>query len=263
MLGKLLKHEFRYNLKKFIPLYIAYAAVAAVMRILMLVMGTDGLSGESTNIQNESLEFALSMSLMLLMIAFIFGAFGLSLYTIFGNVSRFHKNLFTDEGYLMNTLPVPSYSHILCKLISGLVWYAITSIVVVAGCFVAFVSSDDFAFFPSELISELLEGNIADTIMTYVLSIITYCAFLLLCYMGEGISSMTGGKKGISVLIVIGCIILNSIVTTIITTVVLSFADSDTSYTVYNGIKLIYYCIVSVGLFFLTNLIIKEHLNLE
>lgn len=272
MLGKLLKHEFKYSAKRFIPLYIAYCAAGALIRIIMLVLGMDEIFGDSTNISNPALDLALSMAFIVFFIAFVFGAIGLLLYAIFGNVSRFHKNLFTDEGYLMNTLPVPSHSHILCKLISGLVWYAVTFIIVMAGVALAFGDIENFKIFPYGLINELFGDGWAYAVITYVLGIVTYSAFLLLCYMGEGMSSMMGGKKGLAVLTIIAALILNSIVSTLISTLVISgiginvydsIYDMGDTYLVVYGVRLIYYTIVSIALFFLTNLIIKDHLNLE
>lgn len=272
MLGKLLKHEFKYSAKRFVPIYIAYCAAGLLIRIVMLVLGMDEVFGESSNISNPALDLALTMSFIVLFIAFVFGAIGLLLYAIFGNVSRFHKNLFTDEGYLMNTLPVPSHSHILCKLISGLVWYAVTFVIVLAGVALAFGDIDSFKIFPYGIFNELFGDGWAYTLITYVLGIVTYSAFLLLCYMGEGISSMMGGKKGIAALTIIVALILNSIVSTLISTLVLSgiglgsydsVYDLGDNYLVVYGVRLLYYTLVSIALFFLTNLIIKEHLNLE
>lgn len=259
MLGKLLKHEFKYNAKILLPLYSIMLILAAVIRVVAMVNG----SGNSISDFNST-SLAIEITYVLIIIAFVFGLFGIVLYAMFGNVARFHKNLFTDEGYLMNTLPLPSSYHILCKLISGLVCYAVTVVLAILAGMLAFDSMDVIEFIPDLFGSDYL-------VLSYLLSIVGYCAFLLLCYMSEAIASKLGGKKGISSIIVVGCLIGNSILTTIIATIVLAgFNTNVYSTTTTNDqlmavsvVSLLYYIGVSVGLFFITNNLLKNHLNLE
>lgn len=258
MLGKLLKHEFKYNAKIFLPIYMIMLILAAVIRVVAMVNGSGNTISDFS-----STSLAVEITYVLIIIAFVFGLFGIVLYAMFGNITRFHKNLFTDEGYLMNTLPLPAYYHILCKLISGLVCYAVTVIFVILACMLAFDATDVIEFVPDLFGSDYL-------ILSYLLSIVGYCAFLLLCYMSEAISSKLGGKKGISAIIVVGCLIGNSILTTIISTIVLAGFNTDVYSTTTNDqlisvsvVNLIYYIGISVGLFFITNNLLKNHLNLE
>lgn len=258
MLGKLLKHETKYFAQRFIPFYIAYAISAILLRLSSIFVQSQDANSTSYVIAN--------IFLVLVSILYGFGTAGLMLFAIFGNVSRFHKNLFTDEGYLMNTLPVPSYNHILCKLISGFIWYIISCGVVYGVMFIADSGSEDiFSLLLKQLTSMISESPLG-TIAMLVCSALTYAAFLLLCYMCEGITSKSGGRKVLTAVILIGCIVVNAIISTVLTAIVLT--NSDTGNISSNNMtmivsKIIYYAIVCVGLFFITNNIIKNHLNLE
>ncbi len=37
-------------------------------------------------------------------------------------IQRFNKNLLSDEGYLMHTLPVKPWKHIASKLLASMLW---------------------------------------------------------------------------------------------------------------------------------------------
>lgn len=59
--------------------------------------------------------------------AFISAALSL-LITVYLGI-RYYKNLYTDEGYLMHTLPVPAWMHLTAKTINGVFWCYVLSLV--------------------------------------------------------------------------------------------------------------------------------------
>lgn len=61
-------------------------------------------------------------------------------------IQRFHKNLLTDEGYLMLTLPVKPWKHIVSKLLVSMLW----------------IITSGIAAFISILIISLEKGDIAE-----------------------------------------------------------------------------------------------------
>ena len=93
MLGKLIKHEFRATGRILLPVYLVMLLTAALVRGFQVL--TEQTAGEFMR--------ALAVLSVLLFSAAVFGgsilAFVLMIY-------RFYKNLMTDEGYLMFTLPV-------------------------------------------------------------------------------------------------------------------------------------------------------------
>jgi hypothetical protein len=67
-------------------------------------------------------------------------------------IQRFYKNLLGDEGYLMFTLPVQSWSHILSKLAVSMLWTVVSG--GVALCSILFISSNNIS--TPEFYKELL-----------------------------------------------------------------------------------------------------------
>lgn len=116
MLGKLLKHEFRATGRVMLPLYL----------ILMVI----SLFGNfATRIMEHSDSRLLNLVGGLTIFAFFIGLMAVSLMSLYLMISRFHKNLLTDEGYLMFTLPVSVHSLIFSKIIVSTVWFIGTTIV--------------------------------------------------------------------------------------------------------------------------------------
>lgn len=253
MLGKLFKHEFIYGVKSFAPMYIGFAAVSILLRIVM----EWGDSAEN----DRALESTYIIFTTTLFIAFVVLIVAMLGRAIFGNIRRFHANLFTDEGYLMHTLPVPSWQHIICKLLTGMAWYAISCVIAVLGVMLA--AGGKVEFFPYGVFTEFSDIDTLQ-IVQFFASITAYCAFILLCYLGEAFISMMGQKKGLATLLVIGALIINSFVLSFLTVIFLTSDDNHEN--IYLGmyvIRLVYYTVVSAGLFFLTNLIISKKLNLQ
>lgn len=114
MLSKLLKQEFRATSRIMLPVY-----------ALLLLSGVGAglfalLSGRYPD--SEALDVATTV---------VFSFYGLVavcavLLTMALMVYRFYKNLMTDEGYLMFTLPVSRSQLLWAKLIVSTVWSALT-----------------------------------------------------------------------------------------------------------------------------------------
>lgn len=106
MLGKLIKHEFKATSRIFLPLYLILVCVTLFGKLII----TSGI------IRNfEAIE-------VMLLLVYIFFIFVLFVTTMIYLVMRFYKNLFSDEGYLMFTLPVKPWQLITSKLISAFIW---------------------------------------------------------------------------------------------------------------------------------------------
>ena len=87
MLGKLMKYEFMSMGRIFLPIYGALIAVTIISRLLMLLPNTYTPAVIST-----------------ITASFLIAA--TSVITLILVLQRFYKNLLTNEGYLMMTLPV-------------------------------------------------------------------------------------------------------------------------------------------------------------
>ena len=96
MLGKLMKHEFRATARRMLPLFLVVVLLSCFLRISTAVID------HST----RSLPTILHMLNALLWVLFVLLLIGCVVFAVVVMVNRFYKNLLTDEGYLMFTLPV-------------------------------------------------------------------------------------------------------------------------------------------------------------
>ncbi len=130
MLRKLLKYEFRATARLFLPLYLALIVFALINRFIspfkMLQSSTYFLD----------LQAIIGLLVMMAYFALIIGVI---VMTVLIMIQRFYKSLLGDEGYLMFTLPVHPWQHIVSKLIAAMVWtmasFSVTmgSIVIISG----------------------------------------------------------------------------------------------------------------------------------
>lgn len=131
MLGKLFKHELRAVSKVLIMIHIALLAFSMIGRIVFYLVTTN--------------KFALSDSLSLMtglyMVVYVFGIFIVTIITWLYLAKRFQKNLFSDEGYLMHTLPVTPAQHIWSKFFVFGLWSVIDLIAIIASVLLIFVNS--------------------------------------------------------------------------------------------------------------------------
>lgn len=162
MLGKLIKYEFRATSRYFVPLYIA-AAVMTIIEKLFLTFEQSNFIQSSENVMAKV--FTLLFSLLSVLYVFVMIALVASSLVI--AVVRFYKNMYTDEGYLTNTLPVSPYAHVGAKLLTSVIW-TVLSVVIAFACVMVF-------FFRVELFSEIFEVLKESFVMmknTYTISVL-------------------------------------------------------------------------------------------
>lgn len=125
MLSKLIKHEFKATGRFMWVIYVAMLALSVGANVSMRL-----LDRENTGPVVEGIA-------MLLMVAWVLAlVIGMTL-TIVLLVKQFHKNLLTDEGYLMFTLPASVHHLVLSKLITAVVWLMVTIVVLLLSVMVA------------------------------------------------------------------------------------------------------------------------------
>ena len=119
MLLKLLKYDFRSMWKTFSLVWAACLVLALVNRFTLPFEGQtnatigpgDGILAFITALVFFGVLFAMFVAVMIFVI------------------QRFYKGLLGDEGYLMNTLPVPTWQLVLSKLVCA-VFVSIASMVI-------------------------------------------------------------------------------------------------------------------------------------
>ena len=127
MLGKLIKHDFLANARFLGPAYIVMLVIALLGRFVTW------LATRKAIMDSVAPAFAHIINLLssLLTVAFVLAPFAILFMAAFWVIYRFYKNIFTDEGYLMNTLPTRPVNLVFSKLLNALIWMLIT--IVVAG----------------------------------------------------------------------------------------------------------------------------------
>ena len=117
MLSKLLKYEIKATARTFLPLYLVLLVIACINRFVTFLSPQDYYS---------AIPVIISMTVY---IAIIIGTFAITLIVM---IQRFYKNLLNNEGYLMFTLPVQTWQHIVSKLLVSMMWTVLSVIAAVA-----------------------------------------------------------------------------------------------------------------------------------
>lgn len=112
MLSRLLKYEIKATGRVFLPLFLALLAFAGISRLIALVGQQQWDTPEAISI----LIYGFIMVAMFVM-------------TFVTMIQRFYRNLLADEGYLMHTLPVKPWQHIVAKLLISMFWIVVSGIV--------------------------------------------------------------------------------------------------------------------------------------
>lgn len=121
MLGKLLKYEIKSTARLLVPMYIALLLFGVINRLL-----------NPFKILDVSNSFNLQTLLSFFSIVLYFGLIvGILIMTFVIMIQRYYKNLLGDEGYLMFTLPVGTWKHVVSKLLVSMLWLILSFITVV------------------------------------------------------------------------------------------------------------------------------------
>lgn len=126
MLGKLLKHEWKAVWK--VPMLL--------IAILMVMAVVSGLTFVLPIWDSEWVGLPLSGVMLIVMfyLTMIAVSLGITIYM----AVRYYKNMFTDEGYLTHTLPVTARQLLLNKTITMTAWNLIGGAAIIVSLFVFF-----------------------------------------------------------------------------------------------------------------------------
>ena len=116
MVKKLFKHEMHALWRSMIPIWCLLGGASVLGRFIQLF--------EQDTIVYSIISGSAGVFYVVLLVACIVCPF------IFG-VTRFHRNLFTGEGYLSFTLPVTAQQHILVKLAASIIVQLVTLVAAV------------------------------------------------------------------------------------------------------------------------------------
>ena len=262
MLGKLFKYEMKALGRILMPLYAAWIAVAIML-------------GLSITFLEDSVFFTGLTSLL-----YAVAAFASVFTTIFLIVSRFVKNIFGAEGYMMLTLPVKTSTHIWTKALASTL-FGIIGICfgIISGLAIAFVTVDS----PTDLFKGIFIGlshifdslngfNVSIILLTIAIGIAAIFETIIKVYAAISIGhSFNSHKILLSIAIYIGFGIIESIAINALGLLggnfdLFAFTESwnyKTATVSALGFALVSICIMSAIYFLVTRLGMKNKLNLE
>ncbi len=256
MLRKLIKYEFKATGRIMLPLYGALLGFSIINKIFI-----------GTNMAEVNMDFLGGIPAIITMIGYFVTMVAVFVGTLFITVQRFYKNLFGDEGYLMNTIPVKSSQNIVNKLVVSMVWTIISGFIAATSIFV-------MAYEPGVLKEAIREfKNIYSEIGLNIFGIIEFAIFgivslahqIMMLYASLSIGQLfkskklLGGFAGFMILSIAQQSIIGIGMTILVASD--SFIYLSAHYAILCGIIvcLIFFTI----LFCITNYIMKNKLNLE
>ena len=269
MLRKLIKYEFKATARLLLPINGAMIVFALINRLFMEL--------NFFNTSNPAIS-SIAVGMAILYVMVIVAAFVITMIVI---IQRFYKNLLTDEGYLMFTLPVKPRSHITSKGIVAFVWYVVSFIICALSIFVLIVDHNVMSglsqFFTVELPQAFqraggdLTAILAELLALFLLSFVSgilmiYCCIALgSLFHNHKILGAFGMYLAINfVMQIIGTVGILVVFAASNDSALWNFADSIRMVSaVFLPLCIAYYVVFSVIFYCVTNFIFKKKLNLE
>lgn len=187
MLGKLFKHEMKATSRLLLPLLL----ILVVLTLMDCIVLNLHIFKGSLLVIPGFITFAYALSLIAMAIV--------SAVII---IIRFYKNLMTDEGYLMFTLPVKSHDLINSKLAAAIIWNVISITAIIGSLFTVLYTTKHAHLFKviyNSIVNELRAQFGPYTTMlgieTIILFIISLFSSILMIYVSIAIGHLINGHK--------------------------------------------------------------------
>lgn len=269
MLGKLIKYEFRCSVRIFavlLPAFLAYTAIyRGILEILVRSMGSTATGSAILS----ALLGGMTMLFIILLVGLV--AFN-SIYIIY----RFYKNMVTDEGYLMHTLPVSPWEHVTAKLIIAALQYIATMItiglavvIILAGLIDKEILEEIKLMISSVTGSVDMDGTqILRTVLSILSTVVSVAANILVAYASIAIGQLKNNNRvfwsiGAYVLVNITLSIVSSAVSILLTSIMNETSSPALIMNLSTGINTLFNLAVAVAAFICTCKIFSKNLNLR
>lgn len=186
MLKKLFVHEWK-DSWKLVTIFNAILVVFTIIGIFALSNG-NWLEAMDKNAWYASVYVSYFM-------LYYFAILALGLATTIYFLMRFYKNLYTDQGYLMHTLPVTSHQLILSKAFVMYIWQLISGCVMIVSILLL-VNSLVLGMENTSIFIEIFKLDFDDLNLTFL--DVLCCFIVLLILIGAQIFSIMFGYLAIS-----------------------------------------------------------------
>ncbi|MEG0307924.1 MAG: ABC transporter permease [Clostridium sp.] len=256
MLRKLMKYEFKAIGRIMIPLYAALLGFTIINKLFIGI-----------NFNESNMDFLGGIPAIITMMGYVITMIAVFVGTFFIIIQRFYKNLFGDEGYLMNTIPVKSSQNIVNKLVVSMIWIIISTIVAAISIVIMAYEPEMVKAIIKEfknIYSEIgVNGPIIIEFM--ILGIVNLAHGIMMFYAALSIGQLFKSKKLLGAFA--GFMIISIIQQTIIGIgMTILFINANFLYVnpqyILLGAILVSLCLFVI-LFCITNYILKNKLNLE
>ena len=127
MLKKLFKYEWKASSRLLLAVYGIVILFSILSRIFMEVSGISGAGEEGIPILETIAALFLMLSVVMICCSLVF--------TWVFIAYRFYKSVFTEQGYLTNTLPVTQQQIIVAKGLVGVIWQIVNLLLVMISFF--------------------------------------------------------------------------------------------------------------------------------
>lgn len=263
MLGKLLKYEIKSTARLLIPMYIALLLFGLINRFLNPFNAV-----ETSN--SFTLHTAISAFSMILYVGLIIG---ILVMTFIVMIQRFYKNLLGDEGYLMFTLPVKSWQHIVSKLLVSMLWIILSFLTVI--CSVLIIANVNNLFGEISSGINMIRGYIGNIglALLIITPLIAIFYSIITIYDSMALGHLFSKHKLLAsfgayiVLYIISQITFGAFMLVYATTNFNLFTNTATptpsQVSIFSVSIICIYLLLAVGNFILVNVILKKKLNLE
>lgn len=192
MLGKLFKNEWLSTWKVPTALSIYLFVITLVGAISFIpAMGFPS---------NKLFERLMAFS----MITYVLSIMGTGIAVVVYFIIRFYKNMYTDEGYLMHTLPVKPYEHILSKGFVAIIWGCLTIVEFMVSLLILALSGSFFGegMTPVEMFTSFGQGIsfLLDLYKTqFTVPFTVYALFVMVVALSQVVSSILMVYASISI----------------------------------------------------------------
>ena len=253
MLSKLLKYDLRANLKIYL---LVWPCIIALALLGCLALAADWRGKAATILTASTITL------------FILAVIAACAFALIISIIRFYSGLLRDEGYLMFTLPVRPWQLLLSKFITAILTIAVTAVICFFYTILLFAGVDGLLSLLKSLLTRMDFPTGLTLALILLLLFFSMCAGLLQIYLSCSIGHLFRSKRILwSVLIYYGISMALEIIVMIVTVGLVGSQAmdllADQSPNLFLGLVAGFEALLSALYFFLSERILRKHLNLE
>lgn len=273
MLGKLLKYEMKSTSR---VMWFLYAAVIIVGTIIGIMLHVNS-NGDFLIEQLSEGSFLPRLAALIFGILYVLLLVALAIMTVIMIIIRFNNNLLRGEGYLMHTLPVPTWMLVLSKLIISFIWIIIGILASVISALMLGLTSGILQYIIREggldtFFKDYWELLGSPSVLFIVNLLVSAVLLILMLYFSMAVGNIANKNKFLlAVGTFIGVLIVTSVISTLVGNAAGPIAAANSIFSMsavrdsVNGLlikDIILDAVFAAACYFGTTMIMKKRLNL-